>query len=262
MTFDLIVIGAGPGGYVAAIRAAQLGLKAAIVERRHLGGVCLNWGCIPTKALLRSAEVYDLVRHAEQFGLKVTGVDVDIAAVVERSRAVSRRLSAGVSALLKKNKVQLIWGAARFDSAGKLSVEAAPDAPAGALGAGAYAAKHIIVATGAKPRAVAGLAPDGDSICTYYEAMTPKTLPASLLVVGAGAIGVEFASFYRALGVEVTLVEALPQMLPLEDAEISEFARKQFEKAGISVRLATKVAHARIFRQTRQCRPRGERRHR
>jgi dihydrolipoamide dehydrogenase len=242
MTYDLLVIGAGPGGYVAAIRAAQLGLKVAVVERRHLGGVCLNWGCIPTKALLRSAEVYGYMKDAAAFGLKADGAGFDLGSIVARSRAVSARLNGGVAGLFRKNKVPVIWGEARFAGAGRVTVAAAPDAPVGALGAGEYEAKHILIATGASPRAVPGLTPDGERIWTYYEAMTPKSLPKSLLIVGSGAIGSEFASFYNALGVEVTLVEMLERILPLEDADVSDFARKRFAKAGIRVRTGARVA--------------------
>jgi len=248
-SYDLIVIGAGPGGYVAAIRAAQLGLKTAVVEREHLGGICLNWGCIPTKALLHSAEVYRLASAGAEFGLTPATPGVDLARMIARSREVSGRLNAGVGFLLKKNKVEVILGEARLAGAGEVLVEATkkppvtpqPPAPKGALGPGAYRAKHIVVATGARPRALKGLEPDGRLIWTYFEALKPLTLPQSLLVVGAGAIGVEFAYFYRALGAKVTLVEALPQILPAEDAEIAALARKNFERQGIEILTATTV---------------------
>jgi dihydrolipoamide dehydrogenase len=249
MKFDLIVIGSGPGGYVAAIRAAQLGLETAVVEREHLGGVCLNWGCIPTKALLRSAEVYDLIRHAKDYGVSADNIRFDVEAIVQRSRSVSSRLSGGVAALLKKNKVAVIWGEATLSGPGRLRISEArpnarrqrPAAPANALGAGEYTADHIIVATGARPRVLPGLEPDGETIWTYFEAMVPPRVPESLLIVGSGAIGIEFASLYASLGARVTVVEILDQILPAEDAEISAFARKQFEKQGIAIRTAAKV---------------------
>ena len=246
-SFDLIVIGAGPGGYVAAIRAAQLGLKTAIVERQHLGGICLNWGCIPTKALLRSAELLDQIADAERFGVRVDKVGFDTEAVVAHSRKSAAQLSKGVDGLLKKNKVPVIWGSARIVSPGEIEVgetEAPP--PRGAKGAGKYAAKNIIVATGARPKTLPGLKPDGDRIWTYHEAMIPTDIPNSLAIVGSGAIGVEFASFYRSLGSDVTLVEALPQILPAEDADIAALARKRFEKRGINIRTATKVSSAQV----------------
>ena len=250
MKFDLIVIGSGPGGYVAAIRAAQLGLKTAVVEREHLGGICLNWGCIPTKALLRSAEVYELMRHAKDYGLSADNIRFDAEAVVQRSRNVSSRLSGGIAGLLKKNKVEVIWGEATLTAPGRLRVSEAgpggrrprPAAPTNALGPGEYTADHIIVATGARPRILAGLEPDGETIWTYFEAMVPTRVPESLLVVGSGAIGIEFASLYNALGARVTVVEVLNQILPAEDEEISAFVRKQFEKQGIAVKTAAKVS--------------------
>src|SRR6202049_4534381 len=240
--FDIIIIGSGPGGYVCAIRAAQLGFSTAIVERDYLGGICLNWGCIPTKALLRSAEIFHYLQHAKDYGLSAGEVTYDPAAVVKRSRAVSKRLNDGVGFLMKKNKVTVIWGEAIIDAPGKLTVKAGhSEAPKGALGPGAYQAKHIIVATGARPRVLPGLEPDQKLIWTYFEAMVPERLPKSLLVVGSGAIGIEFASFYRAFGAEVTVVEVLPQILPVEDGEISAFARKQFEKQGIKIFSGAKV---------------------
>ena len=241
-SFDIIVIGSGPGGYVTAIRAAQLGFSAAIVERDYLGGICLNWGCIPTKALLRSAEIYHYMQHPEDYGLSAQKVDYDPAAVVKRSRAVSKRLNDGVGFLMKKNKVTVIWGEAAIEAPGKIAVKASKSAaPKGALGAGAYQAKHIIVATGARPRVLPGLEPDKKVVWTYFEAMVPERIPKSLLVVGSGAIGIEFASFYRTFGAEVTVVEVLPQILPAEDAEISAFARRQFEKQGIKILTGAKV---------------------
>ncbi len=248
--YDVIVIGSGPGGYVTAIRAAQLGLKTAIVEREHLGGICLNWGCIPTKALLRSADVYHQATHAKDYGLTLSGeIKPDTAAIVKRSRGVSAQLNGGVGFLLKKNKVDVIWGEAKLTAPGKIQV-GAPSKPAvepqnpvpkGTLGAGAYEAKHIIVATGARPRILPGIEPDGDRIWTYFEAMVPKEMPKSLIVMGSGAIGIEFASFYRTLGAEVTVVELMDRVLPVEDAEISGLARKAFEKQGMKILTGAKV---------------------
>jgi len=241
--FDIIIIGSGPGGYVTAIRAAQLGFKTAIVERDYLGGICLNWGCIPTKALLRSAEIFHYMQHPKDYGLSAENVSYDPAAVVKRSRVVSKRLNDGVGFLMRKNKVTVIWGEAIIDAPGKVTVKASKtEAPKGALGPDTYQAKHIILATGARPRVLPGLEPDKKLIWTYFEAMLPERMPKSLLVVGSGAIGIEFASFYRNFGAEVTVVEILPQILPAEDAEISAFARKQFEKQGIKILTDTKVA--------------------
>jgi dihydrolipoamide dehydrogenase len=234
--FDLAVIGAGPGGYVAAIRAAQLGMKAAIVEREHLGGICLNWGCIPTKALLRTSELYTLMRRAGEFGLAADNVRFDLARVVERSRKVAERLSNGVAYLMRKNKIAVIDGTARLKGEGRIAVTgkdgaALPD----------IEAKHIIVATGARARTAPGLEPDGRLIWTYKEAMVPASFPKSLLIVGSGAIGIEFASFYRSLGAEVTVVEMLPRILPAEDEEVSNLARKAFAKQGIRLHTETRV---------------------
>ncbi len=240
--YDVIVIGAGPGGYVSAIRAAQLGLKTAVVEKSYLGGICLNWGCIPTKALLRSAEIFHYMEHAKDFGLSAKGIAYDTAAVVKRSRAVAQQLSNGVGFLLKKNKVDVIWGTATITQPGKIAVTAADNPPKGALGGGDYAARNIIVATGARPRALAGLEPDEKLVWTYFEAMVPEKMPKSLLVVGSGAIGIEFASFFRTMGAEVTVVEILPQILPVEDAEIAAHARKRLEKQGIRILTDAKVA--------------------
>ena len=249
-TYDLIVIGGGPGGYVAAIRAAQLGLKTAVVEREHLGGICLNWGCIPTKALLRSAEIYHYLQHPKDYGLTVEGkVGFDPAAVVNRSRGVSSQLTGGVAFLLKKNKVDVIWGEAFIPKPGEVTVSKPKKPPVqpqnpppkSTLGEGTYKAKHIVVATGARPRVLPGIEPDGKLIWTYFEAMVPPRFPKSLLVMGSGAIGIEFASFYRTMGTEVTVVEVLPQILPVEDAEIAALARKRFEKQGITILTATKV---------------------
>ena len=240
-SYDVIIVGAGPGGYVTAIRAAQLGFKTAIVEREHLGGICLNWGCIPTKALLRSAEIYHQASHAANYGLKLVGsVEPDTTAIVKRSRGVSAQLNGGVGFLLKKNKVDVIWGEATLNQPGQITVAETKKAivqpqnpvPKGTLGAGTYQAKHIIVATGARPRVLPGIEPDGERIWTYFEAMIPTAMPKSLIVMGSGAIGIEFASFYQTLGCDVTVVELMPQILPVEDAEIAGLARKAFEKAG------------------------------
>jgi dihydrolipoamide dehydrogenase len=242
--FDIVIIGSGPGGYVTAIRAAQLGYKTAIVEKSYLGGICLNWGCIPTKALLRSAEIYHYMQNAGDYGLKADNVGFDPGAVVKRSRGVSKRLNDGVGFLMKKNKVTVIWGEAVIDAPGKITVKkSAVEAPKGALGEGAYQAKHIILATGARPRVLPGLEPDKKLIWTYFEAMIPDKMPKSLLVVGSGAIGIEFASFFHTLGAEVTVVEVLPQILPVEDAEIAGLARKRFEKQGIKILTNTKVTN-------------------
>jgi dihydrolipoyl dehydrogenase len=234
-SFDVVVVGAGPGGYVTAIRAAQLGLKAAIVEEKHLGGICLNWGCIPTKALLRTAEIYENIKHAGEFGISVKEFSFDPKKVVERSRKVAKQLNGGVGHLLKKNKVPVFDGRGRLAGPGRLAVSK-DGKPVAEL-----TAKHIILATGARPRTPPGLEPDGKLIWTYFEAMVPDAMPKSLLVVGSGAIGIEFASFYRSLGAEVTVVEVLERVLPVEDEEISAFARKQFEKQGMKIHTATTV---------------------
>ena len=233
--FDLIVIGSGPGGYVAAIRASQLGMKTAIVERENLGGVCLNWGCIPTKALLRSAEVLHLAKTASAYGLKVDKADFDLDGVVKRSRGVAAQLSGGVKHLMKKNKITVIEGSA--------TLKKGKDAPDVVVGDKTYTAKHVLLATGARARAIpqAGLEPDGKLIWTYREAMTPDVMPKRLLVIGSGAIGIEFASFYNELGSDVTVVEAVDRILPAEDAEISTFAHKSFEKQGITIKTAAQV---------------------
>ena len=227
-TFDVVVVGGGPGGYVAAIRAAQLGMEAAVVEREHLGGICLNWGCIPTKTLLHTADLYREMQDAERYGLTAEA-SFDIEKVVSRSRAVASQLNSGVKFLLRKHKVQVFDGFARLTGGGGLAVEQDGEVTA-ELGA-----DHIIIATGARPRSLPGLEPDGELVWTYKEAMVPATMPGSLLVIGSGAIGVEFASFYRSLGAEVTVVEVLPRILPVEDEEISAFAREEFEKQGITI---------------------------
>ncbi|HUF57381.1 MAG TPA: dihydrolipoyl dehydrogenase [Thermohalobaculum sp.] len=225
--YDVVVIGAGPGGYVAAIRAAQLGLKAAIVEREHLGGICLNWGCIPTKALLRSAEVFHLMHRAKDFGLKADGVDYDFDKVIERSRKVAGQLTQGVGHLLKKNKVDVVMGEATIPAKGKVKVEGDK--------AQELSAKNIIVATGARARELPGLEADGERVWTYKHALKPPHMPSRLLVIGSGAIGIEFASFYNTLGAETTVVEVMDRILPVEDAEISAFAKKQFEGQGMKI---------------------------
>jgi dihydrolipoamide dehydrogenase len=233
--FDLAVIGGGPGGYVAAIRAAQLGMSVALIEREHLGGICLNWGCIPTKALLRTSEIYGLFHHLDQFGLSVKDIAYDPKKVVERSRRVARQLSDGVKFLLKKNKVTMIDGAGKLAGRGRVAVtkEGKPVSD--------VVAKTIILATGARARSLPGLEPDGRLVWTYKEAMIPQAIPKSLLVIGSGAIGIEFASFYRTMGAEVTVVEVLDRILPVEDAEISTFARKAFERQGMTILTGAKV---------------------
>jgi len=240
--YDIIIIGSGPGGYVTAIRAAQLGFKTAIVERDYLGGICLNWGCIPTKALLRSAEILHYLQHAKDYGLSAGEVTYDPTAVVKRSRAVAKRLNDGVGFLMKKNKVAVIWGEASIEAPGKVTVKPSrSEAPKGALDPGSYRAKYIIIATGARPRVLPGIEPDKKLVWTYFEAMVPDRVPKTLLVIGSGAIGIEFASFYRTLGADVTVVEVLPQILPAEDGEIAAFARKSFEKQGIKIFTGAKV---------------------
>ncbi len=234
--FDVIVIGGGPGGYVTAIRAAQLGFKTCVVEKQHLGGICLNWGCIPTKALLRSAEILNYMKHAGDYGLSADNVGFDIEKVVARSRGVSKQLNGGVGHLLKKNKVTVIMGTAKLNGPGKVDVIGEDGKPLPSL-----TGKHIIVATGARPRVLPGLEPDGKLVWTYFEALKPDIMPKSMLVIGSGAIGIEFASFYQTLGADVTVVEVLPQVLPVEDAEIAAVARKQFEKHGLKIMSGAKV---------------------
>ena len=239
-SFDVIIIGSGPGGYVTAIRAAQLGMKIAIVERDRLGGICLNWGCIPTKALLRSAEVYRNFQHASEYGLSAEGVKFDHEAVVKRSRGVAGRMEKGVQFLMKKNKITVIEGEAKLEkgaAAPKVIVKGKDGKDA------SYDAKHVILATGARAREIpaAGLKSDGKRIWTYRDAMTPPEWPESLLVFGSGAIGIEFASFYAAFGVKVTVVELLDRVLPVEDEEISAFAKKRYEKEGLTIRTSTEA---------------------
>lgn len=247
--YDLLVIGAGPGGYVAAIRGAQLGMKVGIIEREHMAGICSNWGCIPTKALLRSAEIYGHMSHAKDYGLTAEKFGFDIDGVVKRSRAIAAQMNNGVQFLMKKNKIDIIWGEAVITKPGEVKVAPTNKAiqqpqvppPKNALGEGTYKAKNIIIATGARPRVLPGIEPDGDKIWTYFEAMKPAAMPKSLVVMGSGAIGVEFASFYRSMGAEVTIIELLPQIMPVEDAEISALARKRLEKRGIKILTDTKV---------------------
>lgn len=227
-SFDVVVIGAGPGGYVCAIRAAQLGLKVACVEREHLGGICLNWGCIPTKAMLRSAEVFHLFERAKDFGLKAGEFGYDLDAVVQRSRGVAKQLSGGVGHLLKKNKVTVLMGEAKLTAPGKLSVKTDK-------GTEELTAKSIVLATGARARELPGLEADGELVWTYKHALVPKRMPKKLLVIGSGAIGIEFASFFNTLGAETTVVEVMDRVLPVEDAEISAFAKKQFVKQGMKI---------------------------
>ncbi|AOZ69709.1 dihydrolipoyl dehydrogenase [Rhodobacter xanthinilyticus] len=233
-SFDMIVIGAGPGGYVAAIRGAQLGLKVAVVEREHLGGICLNWGCIPTKALLRSAEVFHLMHRAKEFGLSAGQIGYDLDAVVARSRGVAKQLSGGIGHLLKKNKVTVVMGEATLPKAGMVSVKTEK-------GTEELSAKAIVLATGARARTLPGLEADGDLVWTYKHALAPKRMPKKLLVIGSGAIGIEFASFFNTLGADTTVVEVMDRVLPVEDAEISAIAKKQFEKQGMKIREKTTV---------------------
>jgi dihydrolipoamide dehydrogenase len=228
LSFDVIVIGAGPGGYVAAIRASQLGLKVAIVEREHLGGICLNWGCIPTKAMLRSAEVFHLMHRAKEFGLSATGIGYDLPAVVARSRGVAKQLSGGIGHLMKKHKVTVFMGAATLPAKGKVSVKTDK-------GTETLTAKSIILATGARARELPGLEADGDLVWSYKHALVATRMPKKLLVIGSGAIGIEFASFFNTLGAETTVVEVMDRILPVEDAEISAFAKKSFVKQGMKI---------------------------
>ncbi|MEM6812364.1 MAG: dihydrolipoyl dehydrogenase [Pseudomonadota bacterium] len=233
--FDIIVIGGGPGGYVAAIRAAQLGMKACVVEANHLGGICLNWGCIPTKTLLRSSEIHHLLNHADQYGFKINDFSYDFKKIVERSRGVAKQLSGGIAHLLKKNKVPVFDGFGKMEGKGKVSVTKDQKKVVDLTG------KHIIIATGARARVLPGMELDGKVVWTYREAMTPDKMPKSILVVGSGAIGIEFASFYRNMGAEVTVVEVMDRILPVEDAEISQFAQKSFEKQGMKIMTSAKT---------------------
>ena len=233
-SFDMIVIGAGPGGYVAAIRGAQLGLKVAVVEREHMGGICLNWGCIPTKALLRSSEIYHFMQRAKDYGLTAEKIGYDLDAVVKRSRGVAKQLNSGVTHLLKKNKVTAFMGEATIPAKGKVTVKTDK-------GTEELTAKNIVIATGARARELPGLEADGESVWTYKHALVPSRMPKKLLVIGSGAIGIEFASFYNTLGADTTVVEVMDRILPVEDEEISKFAKKQFEKQGMTIREKTMV---------------------
>ena len=234
-SYDLIVLGSGPGGYVAAIRAAQLGLKTAIVERENLGGICLNWGCIPTKALLRSAEIFHYMKHASSYGLKAEAISADIEAVVKRSRGVAKQLNQGVTHLMKKNKITVHMGQGKLLGGGKLSVTG-EDGKTEEL-----SAKHIIIATGARAREMPKAKADGKRIWTYRHAMTPPEMPTKLLVIGSGAIGIEFASFYNDMGAKVSVVEMLDRVLPVEDADVSAFMQKALAKQGMDLRVSVNV---------------------
>jgi dihydrolipoamide dehydrogenase len=233
-SYDMIVIGAGPGGYVAAIRGAQLGLKVAIVEREHMGGICLNWGCIPTKAMLRSSEVFHLMHRAKEFGLSAEGIGYDLDAVVKRSRGVAKQLSSGVSHLMKKNKITVVMGEATLPAKGKVSVKTDK-------GTEELTSKNIVLATGARARELPGLEADGERVWTYKHALVPPHMPKKLLVIGSGAIGIEFASFYNTLGADTTVVEVMDRILPVEDAEISAFAKKSFEKQKMKIKVKAMV---------------------
>ena len=232
--YDLVVLGSGPGGYVAAIRAAQLGLKVAIVERELLGGICLNWGCIPTKALLRSAEVFHQMKHAKDYGLVAEGISADLNAVVKRSRGVAKQLNQGIGHLMKKNKIAVHMGAGKLIGAGTVEVQ-------GEQGSASLSAKHIIIATGARARELPTVKSDGQRVWTYRDAMTPTELPSKLLVIGSGAIGIEFASFYNDMGSEVTVVEMLDRVVPVEDADVSAFLEKALKKQGMTIHTSTSV---------------------
>ena len=236
-SFDIVVVGGGPGGYVAAIRAAQLGMKTAVVEREHMGGICLNWGCIPTKALLRTSEVYSLIKHADSFGLSVKDVSYDAKKIVERSRKVANQLSNGVKGLMKKNKITVFDGTAKLAGSGKLAVALNDKSNA------TLTYKNVILATGARARQLPGLESDGKLVWSYKEAMVPPEFPKSLLVIGSGAIGIEFASFYRTMGAEVTVAEVLDRILPVEDEEVSAFAKRAFEKQGMKILTGATVSN-------------------
>ncbi|MEQ8900405.1 MAG: dihydrolipoyl dehydrogenase [Roseovarius sp.] len=233
-SYDMIVIGAGPGGYVAAIRGAQLGLNVAIVEREHMGGICLNWGCIPTKAMLRSSEVFHLMHRAKEFGLKAEGIGYDLDAVVKRSRGVAKQLSSGVAHLMKKNKITVVMGEATLPAKGRVSVKTDK-------GTEELTSKNIVLATGARARELPGLEADGERVWTYKHALVPPHMPKKLLVIGSGAIGIEFASFYNTLGADTTVVEVMDRILPVEDAEISAFAKKAFEKQKMKIKVKAMV---------------------
>jgi dihydrolipoamide dehydrogenase len=236
--FDVVVIGGGPGGYVAAIRASQLGLKVGVVERERLGGICLNWGCIPTKALLKNAEVYNLINHADEFGIKVKDVSFDFGKIIERSRKISDRISKGVEYLFKKHKIEHITGYGKVAGKGKVEVykKSGESKPEKTL-----SAKHIIISTGARPRSIPNVKIDGKKILSYFEAMVPKEVPKSMIVIGAGAIGIEFAYFYNAFGTKITIVEMMPTILPVEDKDVTKVVAESFKKLGMEIYTGTKV---------------------
>nr|WP_202899351.1 FAD-dependent oxidoreductase [Kordiimonas gwangyangensis] len=246
-SFDLVVIGGGPGGYVAAIRGAQMGMKVACVEREHLGGICLNWGCIPTKALLRSAEVLHLAKHAADYGLKIDKVDFDLDAIVKRSRGVAKQMNGGIKSLFKKNKVTHIEGEAKIASKGKVAVKG-KDGKTTEL-----TAKDVIIATGARARELPHLKADGELVWTYKHALAPNTMPKKLLVIGSGAIGIEFASFFNELGSDVTVVEMMDRVLPVEDADISKFAEKSFKKQGMTIKTKASVTELKKGKDSVTC---------
>ncbi|EMS36394.1 dihydrolipoyl dehydrogenase [Candidatus Liberibacter americanus] len=255
-SYDLIVIGAGPGGYVSAIRAAQLGFKVAIVECDSLGGICLNWGCIPTKSLLRSAEILDHIKNAKKYGLNVDSkIEANIQDIIKRSRNISKRLNSGVEFLMNKNKIDIIWGKATLQNKSEIIVTKPSQPPAHpqhpmpkkVLGEGVYTANHIIIATGARPRTIPGINPDGNLIWTYFDALKTTKTPKSLIVIGSGAIGVEFASFYRSLNVDVSIIEVKERILPAEDSEISNFVQKSIQDKGIKILTESKVSNVKTM---------------
>ncbi|MDO9039480.1 MAG: FAD-dependent oxidoreductase, partial [Lutibacter sp.] len=235
MKYDIIILGSGPGGYVTAIRASQLGFKVAIVEKENLGGICLNWGCIPTKALLKSAQVYDYLKHVDEYGLKAEAIDKDFGAVIKRSRNVADGMSKGVQFLMKKNKIEVIDGFGKLKTGKKMDVTDAEGKVT------EYSADHIIIATGARSRELPSLPQDGKKVIGYREAMTLPSQPKKMIVVGSGAIGVEFAHFYNAMGTEVTIVEFLPNLVPLEDLDVSKQFERSFKKSGIKVMTSSSV---------------------
>lgn len=255
-SYDLIIIGAGPGGYVAAIRAAQLGFKVAIVECDSLGGICLNWGCIPTKSLLHSAGILDHIKNAKQYGLNIDGkIEPNIQEIIKRSRNISKRLNSGVEFLMNKNNIDIIWGRAVLNDKSEITVSKSSipavhpqhPIPKKVLGEGTYKAKHIIIATGARPRTIPGIKPDGNLIWTYFDALKPSKTPKSLIVIGSGAIGVEFASFYRSLNVDVSIIELKERILPIEDSEISNFVQRSIQNRGIKILTESKISNVKTI---------------